>query len=460
VTLDTLARSAGVRLRLLALVPLLAMAAPLAQVADASTTSTTSTTATRSTRVMGIDVSKYQHDTGKPIDWRRVKASDQRFAFIKATGGSNRVDPWFEREWVAARRAGMITGAYHYADPSRSAVAQARLIVSVVGTTREANNLGIVLDLEDTGGLGPASLVRWAKSFLNEVQRLTGRVPILYTGPNFWKTRVRSSAFGAYPLWLARYNSTPPAPLPGWNRWTFWQYTSSGRIPGIPGHVDRNWFCCGVDALRGLADGRSPRITRVWSSFGGASGRLGLPLGPETRVPGGWGQLFENGYVAATNHGHFAITDAVWQRYKASGGALGRLGVPISQARVVAPGVTEQRFTAGRIVHASATGAFALRGPVLDRWVAEGGATGRVGLPTAELTQHGQQFTGGGLYVTPKGVRLVPGSIRDHYEELGGPTSFYGLPQGEVYEVLGGRAVDFELGQLIEYELAGQKVVV
>jgi len=457
VTRDTLARSAGVRLRLLALLPLLALVVPLAPGADASSTTAT---ATRSARVMGIDVSKWQHDDGGPIDWRRVKASGQRFAFIKATGGSSRIDPWFERNWAGARRAGLITGAYHYSDPSRSAVAQARLIVSVVGSTREANNLGIVLDLEDTGGLRPAALVRWAKTFLNEVERLTGRVPIVYTGPNFWKTKVRSSAFGAYPLWLARYNSQAPAPLPGWNRWTFWQYTSSGRVPGIVGAVDRNWFCCSLATLRALADGRSTRITGVWRNLGGASGALGLPLGPEARIPGGWGQLFEKGYVAATGEGHFAVTGPVWQRYRANGGAVGKLGVPVGQARVVAPGVTEQRFLNGRIVHATATGAFALAGPVLDRWVAEGGATGAVGLPTAEATQHGQQFTGGGLYATPQGVRLVPGSIRDHYEELGGPTSFYGLPQGEAYEVLGGRAVDFELGQLIEYELAGQKVVV
>lgn len=455
----TLARSAGVRLRLLALIPLIALAAPLAQSAAASNPPA-SASAASSQRVMGIDVSKYQHDTGKAIDWQRVKASGQRFAFIKATGGSNRIDPWFTREWAGARRAGMITGAYHYANPGGSAIAQARLIVSVVGTTREANNLGIVLDLESTGGLGPARLALWAKTFLREVQRLTGRLPILYTGPNFWNGKVRSSAFGAHPLWLARYNSVAPAPLPGWDRWTFWQYTSSGRVPGIPGHVDRNWFCCTVATLRALADGRSLRITRVWSALGGASGRLGLPIGPEKAIPGGWGQVFERGFVSATGRGHFAVTDPLWDRYKANGGATGALGVPLAQARVVSPGVTEQRFAGGHIVHATPTGAFALTGDVLDRWATEGGATGGVGLPVAEATATGQQFTGGGLYRTPDGVRHVPGAIRDHYEELGGPASFYGLPKGEAYDVLGGRAVDFALGQLIEYALGGQKVVV
>lgn len=439
------------RLRLLVLLPLLALVAPFAHGADAATTSS---------RIGGVDVSKYQHDDGKPIDWERVRRSGQRFAFIKATGGSNRVDPWFSREWAAARRAGMITGAYHYADPGGSALEQARRIVSVVGTTREANNLGIVLDLESTGGLGPTRLARWARTFLGEVERLTGRVPILYTGPNFWKTKVRSTSFGAYPLWVAHYTDRTPGPLPGWDRWTFWQHTSSARVPGIVGAVDHDWFCCSLATLQALADGRSVRITRVWRALGGASGTLGLPLGPESAVPGGWGQQFEKGFVAATGEGVFAVTGAVWERYKADGGAQGKLGVPLSQARAIGAGVTEQVFAGGRIVHAAATGAFAISGPVLERWLAEGGATGQVGLPVAEATTHGQQFTGAGLYATDAGVRLVPGAIRDHYEELGGPTSLYGLPVGEVHDVLGGRAVDFEIGQLVEYELAGQKVVV
>ena len=62
----------------------------------------------------GVDVSKYQHSDGKPINWAAVKRSGVDFAFIKATGGSNRVDPCFTREWAAAGRAGMIRGQQFY----------------------------------------------------------------------------------------------------------------------------------------------------------------------------------------------------------------------------------------------------------------------------------------------------------------------------------------------------------
>ncbi len=413
--------------------------------------------------VQGVDVSKYQHDDGRAIDWAAVKRSGQSFAFIKATGGSNRVDPWFEREWASAGRAGMIRGAYHYADPSSSPEAQAALVVQTVGTTREAGNLGIVLDLEDDGGLAPAALAAWAHRFLDAVEARTGRTPILYTYIYFWQHAMANNrTFGAYPLWLARYADKAPAPVAGWSQWTFWQRTSSHRVPGIVGFVDHNYLCCSAGTLTALADGRSREIAALWRRLGGASGSLGLPLGPETAVPGGWGQVFQKGYVATTRqHGTHAVLGPLWDRYRAAGAGTGSLGVPTGDARLVAPGITQQLFAGGRILHSAKTGAHALTGKVDSRWVADGGLRSPEGLPTGELARGRQQFVGGGLYVTPKAVYLIPGAIRDRYEELGGPASPLGLPTSDATALHdSARVVTFEAGQLIEVVIAGQRIVI
>ncbi len=413
--------------------------------------------------VQGIDVSKYQHDDGRAIDWGAVKRSGQTFAFLKATGGSNRVDPWFAREWASAGRAGMVRGAYHYADPSSNPEAQAALVVQTVGSTREANNLGIVLDLETDGGLGPVALAAWAHRFLDAVEARTGRTPILYTYVYFWQhAMANNTSFGAYPLWLARYADKAPAPVAGWSQWTFWQYSSSGSVPGIVGTVDRNRLCCSLGTLQALADGRSSQIAGLWRRLGGASGDLGLPLGPEEAIPGGWGQRFQKGYASTTReHGTHAVTGAVYQRYLAAGLAKGALGVPVGDARSIAKGVTEQQFAKGRILHTAVTGAHALRGAVLTRWLADGGLRSQEGLPTTEQVDGRQQFVGGGLYLTPGAVRLVPGAIRDRYEELGGPSSSLGLPTTEATVLTdGARMVQFELGQLIEVAVLGQRVVI
>ena len=412
-------------------------------------------------RLQGVDTAKYQHDGGRAIDWGAVKRSGQRFAFVKATGHADRTDPWFARDWVAAGRAGMVRGAYHYADPSRSAVAQADAIVNVVGTTREANDLGIVLDLESTGGLSPASLARWAHQFLDRVEARTGRVPILYTYVSFWSGPMANNrTFGAYPLWLARYGAEP-RPLAGWNRWTFWQHTSSARVPGIGGAVDHDVMCCSAGTLAALADGRTGPITRLWKRLGGASGALGLPLGPEAAVPGGWGQRFERGFIASTRaHGTWAVQSPLWARYASMRGPSGSLGVPTAAATSPVRGVVLQQFTGGLLVWSKATGAQPLQGVMLQRWKRDGGLRAPEGLPTGARKGAAQQFRFGGLYLTRSGVHLVPGAIRDRYEELGGAESVLGLPTSEARALGRTRLVSFDLGTLVELTVAGRTVVV
>jgi hypothetical protein len=132
-----------------------------------------------------------------------------------------------------------------------------------------------VLDLEDTGGLTPADLIAWTQSFLSTTQSLTNRIPMIYTSPNFWRTNLNNStAFTAYPLWIAQWTSatTPSFPLPGgWTSWTFWQYTDAGSIPGIGGRVDVSRYCCSFASLSALAFGSTTTQAPSPPAAGGTS---------------------------------------------------------------------------------------------------------------------------------------------------------------------------------------------
>jgi GH25 family lysozyme M1 (1,4-beta-N-acetylmuramidase) len=189
----------------------------------------------------GIDVSHYQGS----IDWAKVKASGKSFAFMKATEGSTYTDPMLKTNWAGAQAVGIYRGAYHFARPSTgTAVAQAKYFVSKVGSMKDAGTLPPVLDLEVTGGLGPAALRSWTTAWLTTVESLTGRTPILYCSSYFCQDQLgNGAAFAHYPLWIANYTtaSAPRMPL-GWSSWTFWQNTSSGSVSGISGPVDMNKF--------------------------------------------------------------------------------------------------------------------------------------------------------------------------------------------------------------------------
>ncbi len=213
----------------------------------------------------GPDVSRYQHPDGQPIDWQRVEASGPSFTWIKATEGTAVRNAWFERDRSAAAAAGLYQGAYHYARPSTSAgsaAAQARFFASVIGDQQRRGTLPPALDLESSGGLSRAALVAWTQTFLTTLEGLTGRTPVLYTGPSFWETSTGSStAFTRYPLWIAHYTSAAQPRVPAWPAWTFWQYTDSGRVPGIAGGVDMNRFSGSAADLARLAlDGPPPPV--------------------------------------------------------------------------------------------------------------------------------------------------------------------------------------------------------
>ena len=210
---------------------------------------------------IGPDVSNWQHPSGASINWTLVKAAGHSFAFVKATEDTTYTNSYFAADWKAIAAAGMDRGPYHFARPgsTSSAAAQAAYFASVVGNMGHPGDLPPVLDLEDTGGLSPANLIAWTQSFLSTTQSLTNRVPMIYASPNFWRTYMNNStAFTAYPLWIAQWTSatTPSFPLPGgWTSWTFWQYTDAGTVPGIQGNVDVSQYCCDFGTLSALAFG-------------------------------------------------------------------------------------------------------------------------------------------------------------------------------------------------------------
>ena len=141
----------------------------------------------------GVDVASYQHPGGAPIDWQAVRGAGHSFAFIKATENTNYTNPYFASDWAAAGNAGLYRGAYHFARPAlplSTAVDQARYFVSRTGSMTGGLDLPGVLDLEATGGLGQSDLAAWTRAWLGEVQRLTGKPPIVYVGYYFWRDNV------------------------------------------------------------------------------------------------------------------------------------------------------------------------------------------------------------------------------------------------------------------------------
>lgn len=189
--------------------------------------------------VHGIDVSSYQ---GK-IDWKKVKAMKEddvqvTFAFIKATEGISSVDPYFQRNWREAPKAGIICGAYHYFIPKKSGRWQARFFLQTVRF--EEGDLPPVVDIEQLSGVPADKMRTELQEFLSCVEQKTKVRPIIYSGLVFYREYLRGH-FDSYPLWIAHYYQAELKAGEG-TPWFFWQHSDRSHITGINHAVDFNAF--------------------------------------------------------------------------------------------------------------------------------------------------------------------------------------------------------------------------
>lgn len=187
--------------------------------------------------VEGIDVSVYQGN----IDWPAVKASGIEFAIARVSDGFYK-DTKFDQNWPGMKAAGLIRGAYQFFEPGDDPSGQADLMIQKVGVLG-AGDLPCVLDVEATNGQSAGTIVADIHVWFDKVKAATGKTPFIYTGKYFWKDNVASNAdFADIPLWLAAYVSPCPNTPDPWTTWMMWQYSSTGKIPGISGNVDRNQY--------------------------------------------------------------------------------------------------------------------------------------------------------------------------------------------------------------------------
>lgn len=191
--------------------------------------------------VQGIDVSYYQGH----IDWRKVRKAGISFSYIKATEGADHVDPNFRENWNGAGKAGVVRGAYHVMYWCSAARDQAAWFVAHV--PKDSGTLPPVLDVEWNGysktcphEIGRDAALAKIKVMLAAMEAHTGRRPIIYTDPKFHRD-ILEGELTDYQFWLRSTAAKPEAKYPG-RDWTFWQFTTTGRVPGVAGPVDRNSY--------------------------------------------------------------------------------------------------------------------------------------------------------------------------------------------------------------------------
>ena len=187
----------------------------------------------------GIDVSRYQGE----IDWEKVKASDIDFVVIRCGVGENLTvqdDPYWEKNVEACERLGIPYGVYLYSYASTVSKAQseaAHVLRLILG---HHLSYPVYYDLEDnsyTRNLTPAGYGQIAKTFCTIIEK-AGYQTGIHSYANWFQTKLTDSYFSTKEQWVAEYKSvrTYSGPV------RIWQCTDSGRVDGINGNVDINFY--------------------------------------------------------------------------------------------------------------------------------------------------------------------------------------------------------------------------
>ena len=145
-----------------------------------------------------------------------------------------------------ATAAGVDVGAYYFSQARtvKEAQAEAAFAVKQVKESGCKLNLPLVIDTENyPGGRASSSKLNRSKrtaavkAFCDYVKS-KGYTPMIYASTSWLNNNLDMKKLSGYQVWVAQYNDTVTYK----GSYRCWQYTSSGKVPGISGRVDLNYW--------------------------------------------------------------------------------------------------------------------------------------------------------------------------------------------------------------------------
>lgn len=181
-----------------------------------------------------LDVSRWQGN----IDWGKVKASGKidgvMLRVLGSKGGKPYLDPYFARNYAECARLGLPVGGYYYTCAVTQRQTEEELAALKTALRGKTFQLPLAIDVEDPRlrSMAPAKLSALVARAADRIETWN-LYAMVYTYTNFADTALAAQPLAPYDLWLADYRGKRPA-----RRHGMWQYTSSGKIPGVGGPVD------------------------------------------------------------------------------------------------------------------------------------------------------------------------------------------------------------------------------
>lgn len=209
---------------------------------------------------LGIDVSHHQ----KKINWEKVKDSGVQFAIIRcgyrgSSAGTLNTDNYFKQNIEGAYAAGIPIGIYFYsiAITEAEAKAEANYCINLLKNYKHMVSLPVAIDYEDRtkrmtdADLSKTKAAKICEKFCETV-KAEGYTPMVYSYLSYFKNYLDGEYLSKkYKIWYAQYSTRVGLANDNYKTYIdgdyeYWQYSSKGKVNGIEGNVDCNfWYAPG-----------------------------------------------------------------------------------------------------------------------------------------------------------------------------------------------------------------------
>ena len=195
-------------------------------------------------------------------------------------------DAYYASRQRAAVNAGLLWGAYHFANAS-DPIRQADHFLATVQSAWQNGGGGgrpeevlLVLDFEKNNHYpGGTMRVDQAVAFVERIRARTGRYPGIYSNEYRIRDVLNSPRVTAEQkrvlrncwLWVANYHYQPRVVAP-WSDWRMWQYTGDG-VCDLPRSTHPNRVANIKHAERNIFNGSTGAVTRFWQEQGWRPGQ-------------------------------------------------------------------------------------------------------------------------------------------------------------------------------------------
>ncbi len=173
----------------------------------------------------GIDISKWNGDI------LNNKLPDSLyFVICKATQGEKIIDNKFDYNWNKISKLQLKRGAYHFFviddNPEKQAIHYWNTVKNL-----NIDDFPPIVDIETASGYKVShqkstALEKKLFIFLNTIEKLSDRIPMIYSSHQFANKHLVNKKFAKYPLWIADYESKEKPLVPNvWKHkgWKIWQ---------------------------------------------------------------------------------------------------------------------------------------------------------------------------------------------------------------------------------------------